>query len=200
VFDEAERATFLAYIVSESERLIHIVDDLLNVARLEAGTLDLVLGPTDVAEAVGQAVARVDEPAAEIVVDVPDGLVAEADGARLVEVLHQLVDNAVKFSPAGGTITVTGRRTPDAVEVSIEDEGAGIAPGDRPRIFAKFFRGGEGRMAVEGTGIGLFLARGLLAAMHGRIWLEPTEGDGSRFVFELPASNGARAGTEERVG
>jgi PAS domain S-box-containing protein len=200
VFDEAERATFLAYIVSESERLIHIVDDLLNVARLEAGTLDLALGPTDVADAVGQAVARVDGPAAAIVVDVPDGLIAEADGVRLVEVLHQLMDNAVKFSPAGGTVTVTGRRTPDAVEVAVEDEGAGIAPGDRPRIFTKFFRGSEGRVAVEGTGIGLFLARGLVAAMHGRIWLEPIEGDGSRFVFELPASNAARAGTEERVG
>jgi PAS domain S-box-containing protein len=202
VFGDTERDTFLAYIVSESERLIHIVDDLLNVARLEAGTLDLALGPTDVGEVVGQAVARLGEGDSDtsIVVDVPEGLVAEADGARLVEVVHQLVDNAVKFSPEGGTVTVTGRRTSDAVEVSVEDEGAGISPADRPRIFTKFFRSGEGRVAVEGTGVGLFLARGLLAAMHGRIWLEPTEGHGSRFVFELPVSNGVRAGTEERVG
>ncbi len=200
-FDATEQATFLSYIVSESERLIHIVDDLLNVARLEAGTLALSIGPTDVADAIGQAVARVGESASDtaIVVDVPDGLIAEADGPRLVEVLHELVDNAVKYSPEGGRVTVTGRRTSDAVEVSVEDQGAGIAPGDRPRIFTKFFRGGEGRVAVEGTGIGLFLARGLLAAMHGRIWLEPTDGSGSRFVFELPVSNGVRAGTEEQV-
>ena len=191
-FEEEERATFLAYIASESERLIRIVDDLLKVARLEAGTLGLAVTPTNVAEVVGEVVAGMGERmnGARVVVDVPDpALYAEADRARLAEVVHHLVDNAIKFSPEGGKITVSGRRKSDTVEVRVVDEGVGIPPGDRDRIFAKFYRARGGPLAApQGTGIGLFLARGLLAAMRGRIWVESTEGEGSSFVFELPVA------------
>ena len=203
-FAEAERTTFLGYIASESERLIGIVDDLLNVARLEAGMVGIATAPVDVAAVVRRTVAAFEEAARanghRFELDLPEGpLEADADDARLEEVMAHLVDNAVKFSPDGGTVTIAARRRGDAVEVRVEDEGLGISPGDRQRIFTKFVRGEAGPLAsTQGTGVGLFLARGLLAAMGGRIWVESEEGAGSSFAFELPVSNAAPAGTKGR--
>ena len=197
-FSPEERETFLSYISSESERLIRIVDDLLNVARLDAGTLSIATGATDVADVVREVVGwgeQTTEGSRKFVVDVPDGsLVAQADRDKLTEVVRHLVDNAIKFSPAGGTITVGGRRRSDTVEVRIGDEGTGIAAAERNRIFTKFYRADgtatNGSALARGTGLGLFLVRGLLAAMSGRIWVESEEGRGSTFVFELPVSPG----------
>jgi PAS domain S-box-containing protein len=193
-FTDAERLTFLRYMVSESERLIAIVDDLLNVARLEAGTLALALGPVDAAEAAREAVAAGEAYAGDthrFAVDVPqDGLVVRADREKLGQVLANLVDNAVKFSPEGGTISVSARRRADAAEIVVADEGIGIQPADRRRIFTKFFRSERSAAArPAGTGLGLFLVRGLLLAMGGRIWVESEEGRGSRFTFELPLAD-----------
>jgi signal transduction histidine kinase len=191
-FDERERATFLSTIASESERLIRIVDDLLNVARLEAGMLGLAVRETDLGAAVREEVARVQrglDDRHRFEVDLEDDLVADADPERLAQVLHHLVDNAVKFSPAGGTITIEGRRRPETVELRVEDEGVGLSPVERQRIFTKFFRGATGEeVAAHGTGLGLFLARGLVVAMGGRMWLESDAGQGSTFAFALPAS------------
>jgi PAS domain S-box-containing protein len=192
-FGEPERSTFVRYIASESERLIGIVDDLLNVARLDAGTIGLSLERTDVAGVVSDAVdafAAGANGAHRFRVDIPErALYAEADPGRLVEIVHHLVDNAVKFSPDGGTITVSGRRKADTIEVRVADEGVGIPPSEHQRIFTKFYRGGGGSPSAHGTGVGLFLARGLVAAMHGRMWVESQEGAGSTFVFELPLAN-----------
>ncbi len=109
-FEETDRATFLGYIASESERLIRIVDDLLNVARLEAGTLGLDLGPVDLGEVVAGVVKSEPKTGHRFDVDVPAGLVALADRGRLGEVVHHLVANAIKLSPPGGTITIAGPR------------------------------------------------------------------------------------------
>ncbi len=85
---------------------------------------------------------------------------------------------------------LTGPRTADTVEIRVSDDGIGIPAGDEPRIFAKFYRGERGPLgATEGTGVGLFVARGLLAAMNGRVWAETGEERGSTFVVELPVSN-----------
>jgi PAS domain S-box-containing protein len=193
-FREEDRATFLGYIASESERLIRIVDDLLYVARLEAGTLGLAVAPTNVSSVLSETIGRfaagvgVDH---RFAVDVPDGpLYADADAEKLAEVIEHLVDNAVKFSPGGGTVKVSGRRKSDTVEVRVVDEGIGIPRTDQHRIFTKFYRADSGAgEAAHGTGLGLFLARGLIAAMRGRIWVESEEGKGSSFVFEVPVSN-----------
>ncbi len=194
-FDEADRATFLGYIASESERLIRIVDDLLNVARLEAGTLGLDLGPVELGEVVAGAVKNEPRTGHRFEVDVPAGLVALADRGRLGEVVQHLVANAIKLSPPGGTITIVGRARPDTVELRIVDEGSGIALAERKRLFTKLFHGSDGAPDPEsGTGVGLFLARGLVAAMRGRLWVESDEGTSSSFVFELPASNETGSG------
>jgi PAS domain S-box-containing protein len=194
-FSDAERATFLGYIASESERLINIVDDLLSVARLETGTLQLNLEETDVGAVAGEVVARMQEHAErwEFELDLPSGgVIVEADREKLSQVLLSLVENAVKFSPNGGRILISARRRPESAEVRVSDQGIGIPRPDQQRIFSKFYRS-DGGTGVHGTGLGLFLARGLLIAMGGKIWVESKERQGSTFVFELPA---AAAGVE----
>src|SRR5262249_14390013 len=127
-FGEAERELFLGYIASESARLTQIVDQLLDVARLESGDLRVDLEPTDVAAVVSDAVSSAGEANGhEFVVDLEDGsLEVRADPAKLRQVVDQLVENAVRYSPAGGVVRIEARRRPNAVEVSVADEGVGI--------------------------------------------------------------------------
>jgi len=191
LFGEEERRTFLGYIASESERLTSIVDALLNVARLDTGDLQVDLAPTDVRSVVSEVVGGVDEPTANghrFVLDLPDSpLAAQADRDKLRQVLSALLDNAVKFSPYGGMVKVAARRTDDVVEVTVEDEGVGIPVSEQERIFRKFYRGGD---ATSGTGVGLFIAQGLVSAMGGHISVQSEEGKGSQFTFELPLAAG----------
>jgi PAS domain S-box-containing protein len=179
VFTEDERRTFLRY----------IADELLNVARLDAGDLQVNLQPTDVRVVATEVVSGIERAAHDglaVVLDLPDAPVAaSADPERLRQVIAALVDNAIKFSHNGGTITVAAAGTGDGVEVRVEDEGVGIPQAQQERIFRKFYRGGD---AASGTGIGLFIAEKLVSAMGGRISVESEEGRGSRFTFELPAA------------
>ena len=139
---------------------------------------------------VSEVVGVVDEPTAnghKFVLDLPETpLAAQADRDKLRQILSALLDNAVKFSPYGGTVTVAARRRNDAVEVTVGDEGVGIAQSERERIFRKFYRGGD---ASSGTGLGLFIAQGLVTAMGGHISVESQEGKGSQFTFDLPLAS-----------
>jgi PAS domain S-box-containing protein len=194
LFGEDERRTFLGYIASESQRLTQIVDALLNVARLDTGDLQVNLVATDVRDVVEQVLETV--PAAStnghrFVVDLPDEpLAATADRDKLRQVCSILLDNALKYSPEGGTVTIGVERRHDTVEVTVADQGIGIPQADQEQIFRKFYRGAdaETRIGQGGTGLGLFIARGLVTAMGGRIWVESREGEGSTFAFELPAA------------
>ncbi len=194
MFGEEERQTFLRYIASESQRLTSIVDTLLNVARLDTGDLQVNLAETDVRDVVGQVLETVaagpDVNGHRFVVELPDEpLAAKADPEKLRQVCAILVDNALRYSPDGGTVTVGAARRQDTVEVSVADEGIGIPQADQEQIFRKFYRGADAelRAGAGGTGLGLFIARGLVTAMGGRIWVSSHEGEGSRFAFELPA-------------
>ncbi|MGH3001782.1 MAG: GAF domain-containing protein [Gaiellaceae bacterium] len=188
-FGEPERRTFLEFIARESERLTAIVDALLNAARIDSGDLAVSLAPTDVASVVDAVVEGAEATAngaghrfvAEVAVA---PLAAQADADKLRQVLDQLVSNAVKYSPEGGTVTVSARLLEDAVELAVTDEGIGVAPSERERIFSKFYRAGDA--PGRGTGLGLFIAHGLVRGMGGRMWVDPHEGPGSRFAFELP--------------
>ena len=194
-FAEDERRTFLRYIASESERLTTIVDTLLSVARLEAGDVPVRLAATDVSSLVTEIVEAVETSAGgdghSFVADVPtEPVAAEADREKLRQVLGILLDNAVRYSPAGGRVHVSARRGEEGVEVRVEDEGIGIAPAEREHIFRKFYRG-EASSRVVGTGntgLGLFIAEGLVTAMGGTIRVESEEGVGSTFVLELPGA------------
>ncbi len=190
-FGEEERATFLRYIASESQRLTTIVDTLLAVARLDTGDLQVNLAETDVREVVGQVLGALRfDNGHKLVLDLPDApLAARADAEKLRQVFAILVDNAIRYSPDGGTITVGGAMRDETVEVTVSDEGIGIPQSDQEQIFRKFYRGADAELrgGAGGTGLGLFIARGLVTAMGGRIWVASREGEGSRFSFELPA-------------
>jgi two-component system phosphate regulon sensor histidine kinase PhoR len=194
LFGEEERRTFLSYISSESERLTAIVDRLISVAQLDTGDMTVQLTQTDVGAVVSDAVRTVEEAADRnghrLVLDLDEGLAAEADGEKLGQVLSHLLDNAIRYSPAGGTVTVAARRRDEAVEVSVEDEGIGIAHAEQQRIFRKFYRGdaAAGAVGAGATGLGLFLAEGLVTAMGGKIRVDSIEGKGSTFVLELRAA------------
>ncbi len=193
LFGEEERQTFLGYIASEAQRLTSLVDTLLSVARLEAGDLQVELVPTDVRTVVSEVVGNVRQTEAvnghRFVLDLPDEpLAASADREKLGQILANLLDNAVKFSPNGGTVTVEARRRSDHVEVRVVDEGLGIPEAERDLIFTKFHRADSSVRGAGGVGVGLFIVHGLLAAMGGRIWVDSAEGGGSSFTFELPAA------------
>jgi PAS domain S-box-containing protein len=200
-FGEAERRTFLGYIASEAQRLTGIVDALLSVARVEAGDLQVQLAPTDLRDVVSEVVTSAERELADghrFVVDVPaEPLAAAADREKVRQILANLVDNALKFSPDGGTVTVAARRTRDGVQVRVVDEGSGVPPSEQERIFRKFYRADAGGRESGGTGLGLFIARGLASAMGGRLWVDSESSRGSCFVFELPTA--ATEPAERRV-
>ena len=183
-FSDVERRTFLEFIARESAGLTTIVDALLNAARLDRGDLTVTLAPTDVVDVVHTVVATASGHANghQFVAEVDGGPArANADPDKLRQVLDQLVANAVKFSPGGGTVTVSVERRSDAIQIAVADEGVGIPAGDVDRIFSKFTKVAAG----PGTGLGLFIARGLVREMGGRMWVESTDGVGARFVFAL---------------
>ncbi|HEY5160956.1 MAG TPA: GAF domain-containing protein [Gaiellaceae bacterium] len=201
LFDDLQRRTFLSYIASESERLTGIVDALLDVAELDSGDLQVDLAMVDVGKVVRDVVesVRSEETTSAgnghgFAIDLSDEpLSAQADGEKLRRVLANLVDNAVKFSPGGGPVSVIGQKLSDAIELRVIDEGVGIPAEERERIFRKFYRGSSSPLS-GGTGLGLFISRGLITAMGGRIWVESVEGEGSTFTLELPlASEGETA-------
>jgi PAS domain S-box-containing protein len=206
MFGDDEKRTFLRYIAAESQRLTRIVDALLSVARLDTGDLEVSIAPTDVRSVVSEVVSEAEQVAPSnghrFVVDVPsEPLAAEADADKLRQVLVHLVDNAVKFSPAGGTVVVAARRRDDTVEFEVSDEGIGIPASEQDRIFRKFYRA-DAALARDagGTGLGLFIVHGLVSAMGGRIRVESSEGNGSTFQFELPAAQAVAEAREVRGG
>jgi PAS domain S-box-containing protein len=193
-FEEGDRRTFLRYIASESERLTEIVDQLLNVARLDAGDLHVEVDRIDVGSVVSEVVGTAAESDGNnghrFEIDLPDEpLAAQADPEKVRQVFNILVENALRYSPAGGTVTVGARRNADRVEVRVVDQGMGIPAAEREWIFRKFYRAeSAARDGAAGTGLGLFIAKELVNAMGGRIWVDSTEGQGSSFAFELPAA------------
>jgi histidine kinase len=125
------------------------------------------------------------------VLDLPETpLPARTDSEKLRQVLLNLVDNAVRFSPGGGTVTVGARRRGETIVLNVADEGVGIPDNEQERIFSKFYRVGDAQ--TGGTGVGLFIAQGLISALGGRITVQSTEGRGSSFIVELPARDGEK--------
>jgi len=197
-FAAEERRTFLRYIESEASRLTSIVDKLLSVARLDAGDLQLELAPVDVRSLVSEVVdtARTDAEVVnghDFVLDLPESpLAARTDPEKLRQVLANLVDNALRFSPNGGRVTVGATRRGETIVLTVADQGVGIPDAEQQRIFAKFYRVGDAQ--TGGTGVGLFIAQGLVTALGGRITVRSEEGRGSNFVVELPSREGEEAG------
>jgi len=191
--DETQRGNLLDVIATESERLARTVNDILWASRLDADRLQLDFGthdPRDLTRTVVDA-ARVHLPESVVLSfscesDLPP-IVADPDKVR--QVLTNLVENAVKYSPDGGPVEVAISRRDHAVRFSVADRGLGIPESEQRQIFDKFYRVDPNlTRGVGGTGLGLYISRELVRRMNGTIWVESRDGEGSRFSFELPVA------------
>ena len=193
VLDEAGRDRFLSLIVDESERLSRIVNEILLANQLDADRLDVSqepFDPIDLVERVVDSVRMHTPPGVSVEITGPPVLpLVGADRDRARQVLVNLLENAIKYSPDGGTIEVGLEAREGVVAFSVTDEGLGIPADHHERIFEKFYRlDPDMTRGVGGTGLGLYICSELVSRMGGRIWLESAEGKGSSFFFELPIS------------
>jgi signal transduction histidine kinase len=180
----------LTVIVEEADRLNQMIDNLLDASRLQAGALPLEMDQVAI-DALAERVARLfrtQTEAHEIVVRFPaDFPVVMGDMGRLEQVLNNLVSNAIKYSPDGGTIELSGRALPNEVIVTVSDTGVGIPLEEQAHVFERFFRGGwERDQNTPGAGLGLYLAKAIVEAHDGRIWVESHPGEGAAFSFAIP--------------
>jgi signal transduction histidine kinase len=202
--DDDHRGRLLAVIAGESDRLARIVDQVLAASRLESGSFAFSVEHCDPGRLALEVVeaARAHAPggvAIELGVedDLPD---VAADPDMLRQVLANLVENAVKYSPDGGRVIVSLRPHEGRVLFAVHDEGLGIPLRDQERIFEKFFRLDPNlTRGVGGTGLGLYICRELVRRMGGRIWVASSAGEGSTFFFELPVAEAEERQVEELV-
>ena len=196
VVEPSEETWALLY--GEAERMRRIVDDLSRLSHAEAGQLDLEITIVSPAEAVGIAVERMaplfDEKGVELENAAPENLPpVSADGDRVVQVLTNLLGNALRHTPAGNRVAVEAEPRENAVVFWVKDTGAGIPAGDLPHVFERFYRAEKSRSRSEargGSGLGLAISRALIEAMGGRIRAEsPGPGKGARFSFSLPLAD-----------
>lgn len=191
-WDTDQRRELVDVIVASAEKLSSLVDDLLDVARLDGGGLRLEREPVRIDRLVERVIAQrrplLPERRLRLSLERPAPLV-EVDPFRIEQVITNLVDNAIRYSRADSAIVVR-IVAESGVRVSVSDEGDGIPTGELPQIFDPFFRGRSARQRVSGgAGLGLYLCRQIIAAHGGEIWAESAPGTGSTFCFTLPAGD-----------
>jgi signal transduction histidine kinase len=197
--NEEDREQLFDVVYDESDRLNRIVDDILWASRLDVGRLDFAadsFAPAALVDAV-LAAARIHAPK-DVSFEVKrlsslPPVIADPDKVR--QILTNLVDNAVKYSPDGGTVTVSIDADAEAIRFAVSDQGIGIPAHEQALVFEKFYRlDPHQTRGVGGTGLGLYISRELARRMNGRIWIRSTEGEGSTFVLELPLAEEGAAG------
>jgi signal transduction histidine kinase len=193
VVDERTRDQYLATMATHIEALGVLIDDLFELSRLEAGdiewTMERVRVDQFVRESVGAMRVNGEVNGVAVVAEVPaEGRMIRANPERLQRVLFNLIQNAIRHTPADGSVTVRAEPTEGGVEIEVADTGTGIAAAERERIFEPFYRGGEDEArGTDGSGLGLAISRGIVEAHGGRIWLAPSTA-GTRVRFSLPAA------------
>ena len=196
-----KQADHLQRIKRAGERMNRLVQDLLDIAKLEAGRVAISVRPVDVAPLVREAYEMLAPLAAEkglrLETEVADGLQPiVADEGRVLQVLSNLVGNAVKFTPAGGLITIRAEDAPGGVRFSVADTGVGMTPDQLSKLFGQFWQANPADR--RGIGLGLSIAKGIVEAHGGRIWVESTPGAGTTFHFTLSASLSSGSGIRDR--
>ena len=197
----ARQAEYLRDIRNSGRHLLELLNEILDLSKVEAGKMELEPQRFDVASVLEYSLGLLRERAAghgitlELVV--PDGVGAvDADELRFKQVVVNLLTNAVKFTPDGGKVTVAARRVGEELQVTVADTGVGVPPEDRERIFESFQQGGRGAPKEEGTGLGLTLSRRIVELFGGRMWLESEVGVGSTFGFAVPVGSPATVETQ----
>ncbi len=191
-----ERAEFLGIIVSESERLSRLVNQVLDLAKIEAGAAEWHSTDVDLCALVQDAVRASSElfreRGAVVALDLPEAVpTLRADPDRLTQVMLNLLSNAAKFVPReGGRVEVALRREGDGLVVSVRDNGPGVPAAERATVFEKFRQGGDALTRPPGTGLGLPISRQIVDHFGGRMWLESEPGRGACFAFRLPLRPG----------
>jgi PAS domain S-box-containing protein len=189
-WDEKSRREFLSIIDEESDRLSELISNLLDMSRIEAGRLRVEPEPTDLRPIIDETVSafQVMTHEHQFRTISPPGLpLVKADPRRARQVLRNLVDNAVKYSPLGGSISITARVSESDLEVSVADQGLGIEPDHLDHIFDRFYQvDSASTREVGGSGLGLSICKAIVEAHDGQIWAESQVGIGSTFYFTLP--------------
>ena len=189
-----KQAEYLDDILASGNHLLSLINDVLDLSKVEAGQVALERAPFSLRDALEQGVVVVREQASNDGVTIaltadPEADVVEGDARRIQQVIFNLLSNAVKFTPVGGSVDVTTARANGEVRVEVADTGPGIAPEERERLFDEFQQGDAGVAQGEGTGLGLALSKRLIELHGGRIWVESELGAGSTFMFTLPAGS-----------
>ncbi|MGA3237318.1 MAG: ATP-binding protein [Bryobacteraceae bacterium] len=188
---EPNQRELLTIIDEEADRLNRLAAEVVAMARIEAGKLHLEKRPVAASEIVSNALNTLPADARPVTVNVAAELpLVDADPEFAAQAVKQLVENALKYSPAGSPVVVSAERRDARIVIGVADRGPGIEENERARIFDKFFRGRRHRFDTKGTGMGLAIAKGIVEAHGGRIWVESEPGQGSVFYFALPAIGG----------
>jgi len=191
-----KQADYLNDILESARHLLSLINDILDLSKIEAGRMELEPSEFDLPGAVENALILVRERAnrhgIELAHDVDASLGAiRADERKVKQVLLNLLTNALKFTPAGGRVVVRARRHGGSAEISVADTGVGIAPEDQAAVFEEFRQVGTMSKKVEGTGLGLAISRKFIELHGGRIWVTSEPGVGSTFAFTLPLTTTA---------
>jgi signal transduction histidine kinase len=194
----AKQADYLRDILASGQHQLALVNDILDLSKVEAGRMELQLSTFSLRAVIDDGITMLRETAARggVVLEVecdPRVDTIEADERKVRQVLFNLLSNAVKFTPKGGTVSVRTRARPDAVEISVDDTGVGIAPEDQGRIFEEFAQAKEGKSREGSTGLGLTLAKRFVELHGGALNLRSAVGQGSTFSFVLPLRRGVQS-------
>ncbi|QPD05479.1 MAG: hypothetical protein Nkreftii_003253 [Candidatus Nitrospira kreftii] len=205
--DPVASSKFLNIILKQSDRLNLIIEDLLELSKIESGRISMKEEPLDLQTLVERTLSMIkpmaDKNRHHLVTAIMSSLPPVAgDEGRLAQVLTNLLDNAIKYTPAGGTITVSAALAPSprsserpatAIDLSVADTGIGIPEQDRPRVFERFYRVDKARSReLGGTGLGLAIVKHIVEGHGGHVWVEANHPHGSRFVVRLPLGGKAR--------
>ena len=195
----AKQEEYLDDILASGNHLLDLINDVLDLSKVEAGQIELEVATFSLREALERGVVMVRERATKNGVRLSLELAADidlvdGDERRVRQVVFNLLSNAVKFTPRDGSVVVASAREDGEVLVSVTDTGPGIDVDDQERIFEEFQQTDVGVEQREGTGLGLALSKRLVELHRGRIWVESRAGHGSRFVFTLPIEKAGRNG------
>lgn len=194
MFDWPTQEEFLQIVDTEAERLGGMIDDHLNIARIQNGRgLQFNFVPTELARTCEHVVRLLSQSSYmkgghQLIVDIPEDFCTfMTDDAKLTQILHNLVGNALKYSPNGGEVRISAKEHDGGVLISIKDQGLGIPKEVIPRMFGQFFRvDAQSHTGIKGTGLGLWLTKHMVEGQHGRLWVESEYGHGSTFFVWLP--------------